>query len=326
MAQRPFSNADPFLQIIVLFLLCFSGVTIFMFIASGLIEALWGVDFISNAGVLVDYSNPQIIQINRVLLLFQHIGLFILPSIVFALLITTKWKQFLGFRKAALPFAIGSILVMIAAMPAINGLAWINEQISLPDALAGLEQSLSGMEDNAAQLTKAITETNSPWIFIFNVLVVAVLPALGEEMIFRGALIPLLIRWTGKRHNAVWISAFLFSAMHMQFYGFLPRMLLGALLGYLFIWSRSLWAPVLAHFTNNALAVFLIFMINRGSISADVDSFTPDSSSILWFIASLAAVGIISFFLQKRSKTETRPLVIIQEIDSAEEESNRDGI
>lgn len=304
MARRPFSNADPFLQAIVLFLLCFSGVTIFMFVANGLINALWGVNVFQDPSVLTQYSNPQIIQINRVLLLFQHVGMFVLPAMVFAMLITKKWKRYLGFQSVSMRFIIGAVLVMIAALPAINTFAWLNEQIQLPDAMAGLEAALSRMEDNAARLTRAITETDNLWVLIFNIVVVAVLPAIGEEMVFRGALIPIFIRWTGKKNSAIWISALLFSAMHMQFYGFIPRLLLGALLGYLFVWSGSLWTSIAAHFTNNALAVFLIFLINSGYLNQEIDAFTPSWAGLFWFLLSGVIVVAICYYLYKNRNVE----------------------
>lgn len=318
MAKRPFSNADPFLQIIVLFLLSFSGIVIFMFLANGLVNTLWGVNFFNDPSAILDYSNPQIVQVNRVLLLFQHIGMFVVPAIVFAMLVSNHWKNFLGFRKLSPPFIFGAVLVMIAALPAIDALSWLNQLVKFPDALSGLQDALGGMEDSAAQLTNAITETSSPWIFIINLIVVALLPAIGEEMIFRGALIPIFMRWTEKKHTSVWLSAILFSAMHMQFYGFLPRMLLGALLGYLFLWSRSLWGSIIAHFTNNALAVFVLFLVSRGTMSEDVDSFTPDLSSALWLLASFIGVGAICYYLHKLSLKDDRPFLLVEEL--AEEE------
>lgn len=310
MARRPFSNADPFLQIIVLFLLSFMGIAVFLFMANGLISAVWGVSFFTDPASIQDYANPQIVQVNRILLMFQHIGMFVVPAVVFGILVSTNWKKYLGFNSMNIAFVIGSILVMLSALPLINALSWLNLQIKLPDFLSGLENILGGMEDGAADLTKAITQTDNPWIFAFNILVVALLPAIGEEMVFRGALMPILIKWTGKKHLGVWISAALFSAMHMQFYGFLPRMMLGALLGYIFLWSRSLWAPIIAHFTNNALAVFLLFMMSKGKISEEMDSFEPTGSDLILLVLSIALVGgIVYLFYRNKSDRELEALV-----------------
>jgi membrane protease YdiL (CAAX protease family) len=162
------------------------------------------------------------------------------------------------------------------------------------------------MEQSAAELTRAITETDSPTVLVFNLLLVAIVPALGEEMIFRGLVLPIFRKWTGKLHLAVWLSALLFSAMHMQFFGFLPRLVLGAVLGYLYVWTSSLWVPVIAHFTNNALALILIFYMAKGEIPKEVDEFNPGASDLIWLIVSLAVLaGLFGYVYRKYTKENT---------------------
>lgn len=326
MAQRPFAKADPFLQIIILFLLSFMGIAVFLFMANGLVNAVWGISFFSDPNVIKDYANPQIVQVNRVLLMFQHLGMFVVPAIVFGFLVSSNWRNFLGFIPIKPLFAIGAVFVMICSLPAINALSWLNMQMQFPDFMSGVEDVFGGMEDGAAELTKAITQTDSPWIFLFNIIVVAMLPAIGEEMIFRGALMPILIKWTGKKHMGVWISAALFSAMHMQFYGFIPRMMLGALLGYLFLWSRSLWAPIIAHFTNNALAVFLLFMMSKGKISEDLDTFSPSGSDLILLVLSLILVGGILYGLNRKKSDEPLTAIALIEAEDPEAGSDNDGL
>ncbi|MCZ4407885.1 CPBP family intramembrane metalloprotease [Cryomorphaceae bacterium 1068] len=302
MGSRPFSNADPFLQIIVLFLIAFFCVGVFMLMGQGLLNALWGVNLFENPSALSDYENEHVVQMNRLLLFFQHLGLFVVPALIFGRLSSTDWKKYLGFRFVMPRIAIASVLVMVAALPLINVLAWLNEGLVLPEFLSGLEEAFAGMEETAQKLTMAIAGTGSIVSLAINIVLVALLPALGEEMVFRGLLIPILRKWTGNVHVAVWTSAFLFSAMHFQFYGFLPRFVLGALLGYLFVWSKSIWAPVLAHFVNNALALFLLFMIARGNISEEVDSFDPELSDWLLVVASAIAVSGLIFYIMKYAK------------------------
>lgn len=302
MGSRPFSSADPFLQIIVLFLISFVSVGIFLVMGQGLISFFWGIDVLAQQDVLSDFSNPQIVQINRVLLLFQHLGLFIVPAVVFSKLVSTRWTDHLGFRGLPMSLLVASGIVIVCCLPLINALAWINELIAFPRFLSGLEALLSSMEDSAARLTEAITQVDDVPTLLFNLLVVALIPALGEEMIFRGLILPIVQKWTGKLHAAVWISALLFSAMHLQFYGFLPRLVLGALLGYLFVYTRSLWAPIIAHFVNNALALVLLFLIARGKITADLDTFEPELSDLIALIFSLLLAGSILYFIfRKRS-------------------------
>jgi len=299
MSDRPFAQSDPFLKIIVLFLLSFLGVTVFILMGSGLIKVLYGVSFITNPDVISDYSDPNMVNVNRVLLLFQHLGMFIMPAIAFGMLVSTQWPRRLGFNKTRTPLVLAAVIMIVFALPLINVLAWLNEQIVFPEFLGGLEQLFTGMEDSAAKLTKALTEQTSPIVLFANILTIALIPALGEEMIFRGALIPILKKWTRSVHWGVWISAILFSAMHLQFYGFLPRMLLGAVLGYLFVWSGSIWVPVLAHFANNALALTLIFFMTRGDIEAEVDEFNPQMGDFLWVLVSIAVVTASLYYIYK---------------------------
>jgi membrane protease YdiL (CAAX protease family) len=302
MGSRPFSNADPFLQLIVLFLIAFFCVGVFLLMGQGLLNALWGVNLFENRNALTDFGNEQVVQMNRLLLLFQHLGLFIVPAIVFSRLSSTSWKNYLGFRYVMPRIAVASVFVMIAALPLINVLAWLNEGMILPEYLSGLEKVFAEMEESAKEITMAIAGTGNFVSLLLNIVVVALLPAFGEEMIFRGLMIPIFRKWTKNVHVSIWLSAFFFSALHFQFYGFLPRFILGGLLGYLFVWSKSLWAPILAHFINNALALVLLFLIARGSISEEVDSFDPTLSDWIWVAVSFIAVSGLIYYITKFAK------------------------
>lgn len=302
MSSRPFSNADPFLQLIVLFLLAFFCVGVFLLMGQGVLNALWGVNLFESPNAIMDYKNEHVVQMNRVLLLFQHLGLFVVPAIIFAMISSTNWKKYLGFRFILPQFLIGSVVLMVVALPFINALAWLNEGVEFPSALKGLEELFVGMEEQAMELTNAIARTDSFPVLLMNLLVVAVLPAFGEEMIFRGIILPVLRKWTKNVHVAVWLTAFLFSAMHFQFFGFLPRLVLGAFLGYLFVWSKTLWAPIIAHLTNNALALFLMFLIARGVIPEEAESFEAGPIDWIWTLLSIGAMIACMLFLSKYAR------------------------
>lgn len=304
MSGRPFAQSDPFLKILVLFLLSFMGIAVFMLMGSGIVKMLWGVNFLGDPTAISDYDDPAVVNINRVLLIFQHLGMFVVPAIAFAMLVSKNWKLRLGFRSTNAKFILASTVLIIAALPIINALGWLNEQMVLPEFLGGLEQMFIELESSASKLTKALTEQTNGAILFVNILTIALLPALGEEMIFRGALIPILKKWTGSVQWAVWISAIIFSAMHLQFYGFLPRMVLGALLGYLFVWSGSLWIPILAHFLNNALALTLIFFMTKGSLGEEVDEFSPGIDDLIWLLISIVIVTACSVFIFRNRKSD----------------------
>lgn len=155
-------------------------------------------------------------------------------------------------RKMAL--AISAFILSYACVSFIN--QW-NQGISLPSALSGVEQWMRSLEDQAMDTTKLLLSGNRPLHLLLNLLVVAGVAAFSEEIFFRGALQQFLQEKYRNGHAAVWISALIFSLVHLQFYGFFPRLVLGALLGYLFLYTRNLWAPILAHFINNATVIVL---------------------------------------------------------------------
>ncbi|MFA6872548.1 MAG: type II CAAX endopeptidase family protein [Bacteroidaceae bacterium] len=205
-------------------------------------------------------SNPLDPAILRASILIQDLFLFILFPIVSQLLLCkdSLADSFSLHKYSTFSIVIG-ILSIICISPFIDLSVQWNETLQLPPALHGMQQ---WMEASEAEATKTINLIlNDPRISVFcvNFFIIAILAGIGEELFFRGLLQHLLIRWTnGKIHLAIWIVAFLFSAIHLQFFGFIPRMLLGALLGYLCFYSGSLWTCIIAHAFNNGLTLLLM--------------------------------------------------------------------
>ncbi|MBK8722812.1 MAG: CPBP family intramembrane metalloprotease [Saprospiraceae bacterium] len=131
---------------------------------------------------------------------------------------------------------------------------------------------MNTMEDSTNEIVINLLGTPDIGLLFLNLLVMAILPALGEELVFRGVVQPNLIKMVSNYHIAIWITAFIFSAIHMQFQGFLPRMVLGALLGYLSFWSKNLWFPIIAHFFNNAIQVVAFFIVKKNNLEIDLNN------------------------------------------------------
>lgn len=232
---------------------------------------------------------------------------FFLPCLVAACLWSKQPMQWLGMNKGVdWKVALSVVVLMIIALPAINLLAWINQQMVLPDFLRGLEELMQSKEEEAAVLTERLIKADNLWVLFANVIVMALLPALCEETMFRGTLQQLVCHnqqgLSTKQHIAIWTSAIIFSTIHFQFYGFMPRMLLGALLGYLFVWFGSLWLPVLAHFTNNAMAVILynIYYMN-GKSTDEIDALGTESTLWLGIVSLIiTCVGIWGIYRAKK--------------------------
>jgi len=203
--------------------------------------------------------------------------------------VSTLWKV-----PAATAAALTGFVVLSFMLPDSVIIEW-NSNITLPGKFDAMVRE---SEELAAAVTKFLTRFTSFPDFLLGFLVIAILPALGEELAFRGMLQPALHRLVGNAHVAIWVTAVLFSAFHFQFLGFVPRMLLGALFGYLLHWSGNLWIPVIAHFVNNGASVILIYLHQLGITDFDAESSAAAPWSLV--IPGTALFIALVFVLRKQ--------------------------
>lgn len=201
-------------------------------------------------------------------------------------------------RGLSLKQGLVAFFFAVAALPLISMLAEWNKGMELPSFLASVEEIMRQMEESALAMTEKFLNTSSFGMMIVNLFVMALLPAVCEEMMFRGW----LQRVLGNRlnyHVAIWVSAFIFSAIHFQFYGFVPRMIIGAALGYLYCYTGSLWASIIAHFTNNAAAVITAFLAYNGYTSINFDLIGTGDT---WYlsVASVAVCAALMGIVKKK--------------------------
>ena len=201
------------------------------------------------------------------MLTVQDVLAFIVPAIAMMAIfyrrpLQTMWLDRAPSWKALLVVAV----FYIVSMPAMNWIVALNESMSLPPFLSGVEQVMRSLEDSAAETTKQLLDINSIGQLLACIFVVGFMAGLSEEMLFRGAMLRTMQDSRLGTHAAVWIVAFIFSAFHLQFYGFIPRMVLGLWLGYLLVWTRSLWVPIIAHTLNNSTVVVFGYLTNRGTV------------------------------------------------------------
>lgn len=196
------------------------------------------------------------------------IGTFLLPALLF---VQWQGRSFAAFYRLQWP-VVGSlvllaVLVLFFSQSIIALTSQWNMQLPIPSGWGAFGDWLRNSHDSVQQGYRSLLTFHSFGHFLLALLVVAVLPAIGEELIFRGGIQQLLQRWLGNPHIAVWTAAAIFSLFHLQVFFFLPRLILGGLLGYLYYWSRNIWYPILAHFFNNAwvLAFAYFFAGNDGA-------------------------------------------------------------
>jgi len=226
----------------------------------------------------------------------SQIGGFVFPALLVAYLNSENYKDYLYLNtpfKGSIVF--WAMLSMILVQPFLNLITQWNQQMVLPDFMKSVEDYIKSMEDNATKLTEAMLQTKNIPTIIFNILIVAVFAAIGEEFLFRGALQRIFGQMIRNKHIVIWSVAFIFSFIHFQFYGFVPRLLLGAYFGYLLDFSKNLWIPILAHFTNNFLGVMLYTIYQDDSKQMEAMD-NLGNGSTLW----LSALSLILFIFAFR--------------------------
>ena len=252
---------------------------------------------------LIENPDQQNIGVVKFFQIIQSIFLFLLPALVAAWLFSKNAGHYLkADRKASVYTLLLVCLSLFLAVPVMNAATVMNSKLDLPVWLNGLENRIKAMEENAGRLTELFLESNSYRDLVVNFMMIAILPAIGEEFLFRGVLQRLLTDWTRNQHVGIILSAFLFSFIHFQFYGFLPRFLLGLYFGYLLVWSSSIWVAVTGHLVNNGLAVVFYHFATKpmGDTYMDQVGTTPDGNYILYVSAFFTAVLIGLIFLHER--------------------------
>ena len=266
---------------------------------------LWGLLF---AG-LIAASVAAIWQNMTWVMTAQNLLVFIAPALLFAWMIYRKPLHFLCLDKGPEWKDVAIVVaVMILSLPAMNYLVDLNSQMHLPSWLSGVEEWMRESEDAAQELTSSLLNTTSPAEMLLLVLVVGVLTGIGEEMFFRGALLGVFLQKPVNKHVSIAFVAIVFSAFHLQFFGFFPRLLLGLWFGYLVLWTRSLWIPIIAHALNNSIVVVATYLANSKIIEANgIDTIGlpqegqfPIAAAVS---AAVTAIVIVIFVKIRKPKT-----------------------
>jgi membrane protease YdiL (CAAX protease family) len=306
----PFEVLSPGRQFLVLmgfFLIC-----LVLFGLIGLVCILWiGHVSIYDVQGLSDYTNPGILLGLKVAQIVSSFGTFIVPAFVFALLASRNRANYLQVNKLGkLSTMLLGGLLMWSALPLINYLAELNSHMQLPSFMHSIEVWMKDSEQKADALTNAFMGYQTFWGFLVNLFMIGLLAAVAEEIFFRAVLQKIMINWTKSIHWGIWITGFLFSFFHFEFYGFLPRMLMGVYLGYLFVWSKSLWIPIFAHFLNNATAVLFSYLEERNIVPKTIDQLGTDNSQIIYVIASTIVVALIIFIIYRSENKGSEAAVV----------------
>ncbi len=244
----------------------------------------------------------------------QNLVMFILPVVMLAMLnkrVETKpLSHTLWMTKGPTLKSIALVvLVWIVALPAMNYVVEWNQNIEFPSFFQGLKTLLRNMEDEAAATTNELLDTQSVGMMLLMVLVVGVLTGLGEEIFFRAGLLGTMLNGRVNKHVAVWVVAIVFSAIHLQFFGFVPRMLLGAWLGYLLVWSGEVWTPIIAHALNNGSVVVMTYLANQNYVSDNYLETAGTGNHWLALGSAVATVLLLVVFMRKPARNNKELLI-----------------
>jgi membrane protease YdiL (CAAX protease family) len=226
-----------------------------------------------------------------------------------------RWAEYFNARRLVAGWwLLAAAALIVVILPLMSVLIAWNAGAHFPGALHDFEVWARASEDRAAVLTKFLTNFNSGARFAVGVVVIALVPAIAEELVFRGVIQKNLVRWFSP-HVGVWLGAAIFSAIHFQFFGFVPRFVLGLVLGYLYLWSGNILVSMAAHFTQNALQLLILYLTQRGQFGWGFDPDSNDALPLTLVIPSvLLTVGLL--YVLHRNMTAPAPPAQMRTISS----------
>lgn len=296
-------NTSPFGKLLLLLglILIFSVLTALSGLLIG--KLYLGISITELASLISNPETAEVIGFIKFYQLLNQIGIFILPVAAYSLFISTSPGNYLKLdgKPTALSLLIAGLMVY-TILPFLNYVAELNQEIILPEAFWSIEQWMKAKELQAAELTRVFLRTETIGGLSINLFIVALIPAIGEELLFRGVLLRLIKELTNSVHLAVVISALLFSAIHLQFYGFFPRFLLGLILGYSFVFTQNLWVPIFLHFINNASSVIIYYLHYNGFIKISMENFGASPNPVFIIGSLLATIWLMIFLYQKEGQ------------------------
>ncbi len=290
---------NAYLQLLIIAGYALIGLIIGSVLSLAVLLGMYGMGVFHNTEALTG-GDPAFAAGLKISQLLTTIFTFIAPPVLLARGERTRLDRFYNFKKPEFSLLLLVFIFMVCSMPVMEWIALANQKMSFPGFLKPIENWMKGKEDEAMKMTLLLLTIHNLGDFLVNIFIIALLPGVAEELLFRGAVQRSFYRMFNNPHVAIWASAFIFSAIHVQFFGFFPRMFLGAAFGYIYLWTGSLWYAMFAHFLNNGYAVCQAWYLQAHHIPLTE---ADNSSNFPWYgyVISL----ILSIFLLKYLKDKT---------------------
>jgi membrane protease YdiL (CAAX protease family) len=272
MKENVNEDGHPAYQFLILTGITIGCMIVGVIIGMAIIVPLYGLNTISQLATLSSGSGTQLINSLWILQITSTtIPLFIAP-VIFSRFLTQQPQTYLKTTiKIPVLLFVLVFVIMFFASPVMEWLVNINQKMHFPHWLQGVYDWMKEHEDEAAKETQVLLQMKTLGAMFFDLLVIGLLTAIAEEFLFRGSIQTIFTRWTKNYHWGIWITAILFSAFHLEFFGFLPRLMLGVFFGYFVAWSGSIWTGVWGHFINNGTAVVMTYLFQNKIIHVDPD-------------------------------------------------------
>ncbi|MCC7319243.1 MAG: CPBP family intramembrane metalloprotease [Bacteroidales bacterium] len=275
------------------------GLLFGMLLALLILHFAYGMELGASANFLSDSEN---LTPARIMQMASQVGLFLFPPLMLAWVVSEKPMRFLGITPIRNPkILLPAVLLMFASLPLVHGLSELNHAIQLPAALSGLEEWMKLKETQAEEMTKFFLSVDSLAGLGINLVMIALLPAIGEELVFRSVLQPYMMVFVRNKHIALVLTALIFSFIHFQFYGLIPRFALGLFLGYFYYWSGSIFVSMLMHFVNNGAAVLGFYLYHNGYTNTSMEDMGSTTSLGYVALSIIIVIGLMWIGYKLRS-------------------------
>lgn len=299
-------DSNPALQFVYTLLIFVAAWLVFQVIALLSGALIYKIGFSEIQTVLSDYDNPLFVSFQKYIQAVISTGIFIVGPLVVAFTLSNNIFKFLKvdyFPGGTVTFLVS--LVMILSLPMNNYFTYLNNLLDLEGISPSLQNYFEEMEIRAENIYKRFLNVQGIGLLLINILIVAVIPSIGEELLFRGILQKIFIRWTKSTFAGVLITSLTFAFLHLQFLSVLPRFVLGMVLGYMFVWTKSLWMPIIAHFVNNALAVIYYYAIYNGMIGDGIEHIGQPDYAPVYAMLSIVIVILLLFVIRRIMRDRT---------------------
>jgi membrane protease YdiL (CAAX protease family) len=287
---------------LLLFLGMSFGILMVVFLIGGIIlSKISGISLLEMGSINTwDSNDPNMLLILRGMIVLQFLGLFLIPSLLFAYFSDPHPLRYLGLKKPSkIIYWVLGIAVMLIAIPLVEYTGVLNKQFPFNE---GTQKWMQGMEEEAAKTIQFMLAKNSVTDLILNLILIALFAGVGEELFFRGVLQRLFIKAFKNPWAGIIVTAFLFSFFHFQFFGFIPRFLLGILLGAVYWYSGSLWPAIIAHFVYDAFFIVLTYFQPQLIESTEATLIDPSRLAIMALLSAAIVVTIV-WWMKKNSIT-----------------------